>query len=78
MMQRGAKKFVFLGRSGAKKPAARQLVEDLEEAGASVTVVQGDVCSFEDTKKAVEAVKGAIGGVIQAAMGLNVINPFQF
>ncbi|KAI1824887.1 reducing type I polyketide synthase 10 [Xylaria intraflava] len=74
MVSRGARKFAFLGRSGIKKAAARNLVHDLKAMGAECSVVTGDVCSAAD----VEAVVGAaatmgasIGGVVQAAMGLN-------
>lgn len=74
MMQRGARHFVFLGRSGADKPSARQLVTRLEEAGATVTVVRGDVSQAEHVTAAVDAcinMGRRIGGVVQAAMGLH-------
>lgn len=72
MMSRGARKFVFLGRSGTDKPSARRLVEDLTLNGAKCKVVRGDICNKTDADAAVAAVDGLIGGVIQAAMGLNV------
>jgi len=72
MLERGAKKFAFLGRSGLDKAAARDLVKDLQASGAECIVVKGDVCSGKDTLAVVEATKGDIGGVVQAAMGLNV------
>jgi D-arabinose 1-dehydrogenase-like Zn-dependent alcohol dehydrogenase len=72
MMSRGARKFVFLGRSGLDKAPARRLVEDLESNDAHCTVVRGDVCSMADVQKVVDSVESPIGGVIQAAMGLNV------
>ncbi|KAL4957399.1 hypothetical protein BDW69DRAFT_200981 [Aspergillus filifer] len=62
MMARGARRFVFLGRSGADKPRAH------------VGVVRGDVSRAEDVRAAVDycAREGhAIGGVVQAAMGLH-------
>ncbi|KUI73219.1 Polyketide synthase-nonribosomal peptide synthetase [Cytospora mali] len=71
MLGRGARKFVFVGRSGTDKPSARRIVEDLTAAGAECTVVRGDVVNYDDVKKAVDAVQGKIGGVVQAAMGLN-------
>lgn len=72
MMARGARKFVFLGRSGCDKPTAQQLVSRLQNAGASVTVVRGDVANAAHIREAVsESVAlGPIGGVVQAAMGL--------
>ncbi|PKX88903.1 type I polyketide synthase [Aspergillus novofumigatus IBT 16806] len=75
MVKRGARKFVFVGRTGTDRKAARQLVEDLEAEGAYVTVVRGDVSNLADVQAAVAAIKGPVGGVIQAAMGLNVGHP---
>lgn len=72
MALRGAKNFVFLGRSGTDKPEAQALVEDLERNGGSVTVIRGDVSSFKDVERTIASARGPIGGVIQAAMGLDV------
>ena len=72
MMVRGARKFAFLGRSGADKPSARRLIEDLTSNGAQCEVVRGDVCNMQDVQNLVSRAHGVIGGVIQAAMGLNV------
>ena len=74
MMARGARHFVFLGRSGCDKASAQQLVSRLQKAGASVDVVRGDVSKAADVTAAVSAcvAKGRrIGGVVQAAMGLH-------
>lgn len=50
MMARGARNFVFLGRSSADKPSAQQLVSRLEKPGATVVVVHGDVPQANDVK----------------------------
>jgi hypothetical protein len=74
MMARGAKRFCFLGRSGCDKPSAQALVDRLRDAGASVTVVRGDVSRLEDVEASVFACRSSgrlIGGVVQAAMGLH-------
>ncbi|CAJ2513179.1 Uu.00g012980.m01.CDS01 [Anthostomella pinea] len=74
MMARGCRYFVFLGRSGADKPSAQQLVSRLEKAGATVGIVRGDVSSASDVTAAVSACLAMcrrIGGVIPAAMGLH-------
>jgi NADPH:quinone reductase-like Zn-dependent oxidoreductase len=74
MRSRGAQHFMFLGRSGADKPSARQLVTRLEQTGATVGVVRGDVSQAADVEAAVQACVATgkkIGGVIQAAMGLH-------
>ncbi|KAI0103903.1 putative polyketide synthase [Nemania sp. FL0031] len=72
MMSRGARKFVFTGRSGCDKPMAQQLVSRLRNGGATVTVVRGDVLDYDHIREAVAACEalGPIGGVVQAAMGL--------
>ncbi|KAJ5701470.1 KR domain-containing protein [Penicillium malachiteum] len=72
MMSCGARRFIFLGRSGSDKPEARAIVNDLLAQGANVTVVRGDVCRSEDVERAMDAAEGPIGGVIQAAMALQV------
>ncbi|KAI8963504.1 polyketide synthase [Daldinia sp. FL1419] len=74
MMARGARRFVFLGRSGTDKPDAKNFVSLLENSGADVRVVRGDVSNLADVKVAVEAccaMGAAVGGVVQAAMGLH-------
>lgn len=74
MVSRGARNFVFLGRSGADKPSARQLLSRLEQAGATAEVVRGDVSQAADVAVAVKhcvATGLEIGGVVQAAMGLH-------
>ncbi|BCS03320.1 type I polyketide synthase [Aspergillus luchuensis] len=71
MMARGARGFVFLGRSGTDKPSAQALIHDLETQGAVCVVVRGDVCSRADVDQVVAAAPGPIGGVVQAAMGLH-------
>lgn len=74
MMTRGARNFVFLGRSGADKPSAHQLVSRLESTGATIVVVRGDVSQAADVAAAVSACLATgrqIGGVVQAAMGLH-------
>lgn len=73
MLARGARNFVFLGRSGSDRPNAQKLVSHLLNAGASVFVVKGDVAIASDVTNAVEACIATgkrIGGVIQGAMGL--------
>ncbi|KAI1432421.1 polyketide synthase [Xylaria sp. CBS 124048] len=74
MMSRGARHFVFLGRSGTDKPSAQTLVSNLEKVGATVGVVRGDVSVAADVNASVLACLATgrqIGGVIQAAMGLH-------
>lgn len=62
----------MIGRSGLDKEPARRLVKDLEDAGAYVQVTRGDVSEVAVVVEAVAAIEGEIGGVVQAAMGLDV------
>jgi KR domain/Zinc-binding dehydrogenase len=72
MFSRGARKFIFLGRSGLDKGPARHLVKDLKRYGADCRVIRGDVRRITDVQMAVDQVDGLIGGVIQATMVLKV------
>lgn len=74
MMRHGARRFVFLSRSGADAKQASILVKDLQTAGADVQVVRGDVTNKADVERAVASVPATspIRGVIQAAMVLKV------
>lgn len=72
MVKRGVRKFVFMGRSGTDRKPAHLLVEDLKASGCEVLVARGDVGRYADVQKAVSIIEGPIGGVVQAAMGLNV------
>lgn len=74
MVARGALNFIFLGRSGSDKPSAKKLISQLIAAGAKATVVRGNVSNVDDVIRAVSACRAtglAIGGVVQAAMGLS-------
>ncbi|KAI1662853.1 polyketide synthase [Daldinia decipiens] len=74
LLSRGARNFVFLGRSGDDRPAAKALISQLQEAGANVSTVRGDVCFSDDVGQAIQCCIDTglpIGGVIQASMGLS-------
>ena len=85
MVSRGARHFVFLSRSGADKPEAAALVQELRELtwaqypDLTVQVVRGDVSIREDVNRAICCAKHPIKGVVQAAMVLKVRPsiPFQ-
>ncbi|RYP20500.1 hypothetical protein DL765_002745 [Monosporascus sp. GIB2] len=72
MMQKGARHFSFLSRSGADAPEAALLVKDLEAASANVQIVRGDVSLRKDVERAVAGIPAErpLRGVIQAAMVL--------
>ncbi|KAK4182962.1 polyketide synthase [Podospora australis] len=72
MMERGAKRFTFLSRSGADAESAAMLVASLEKEGAIVQVVRGDVTDAKDVARAVAGIPAEhpIKGVVHAAMVL--------
>jgi acyl transferase domain-containing protein/NADPH:quinone reductase-like Zn-dependent oxidoreductase len=72
MMESGARRFVFLSRSGTDAPSAARLVSDIEAKGAICTVVRGDATSRPDVVRAVEGVPAEypVKGVVHAAMVL--------
>ncbi|KAL9130123.1 MAG: hypothetical protein Q9217_001597 [Psora testacea] len=71
MVARGARNFIFMGRTGIDREKPRAQVEELKAAGARIKVVRGDVRDFEDVQRAVAEAEGPLGGVIQAAMALS-------
>ncbi|KAH8200322.1 hypothetical protein TruAng_005538 [Truncatella angustata] len=72
MMESGARRFVFLSRSGADSPSAAKLIKDIETSGASTIVVKGDATSRADVVRAVQEVSPSypVRGVVHAAMVL--------
>ncbi|KAI0971896.1 polyketide synthase-like protein [Xylaria arbuscula] len=74
MVSRGARKFVFLQRSGCEKVGAQAFVDRLRRDGAQAVVVKGDVTVADDVAASITACEGLgtqLGGVVQAAMGLH-------
>ena len=74
MMERGAKHFAFMARSGTDSKQAAILVDDMRRAGASVQVIRGDVTVRADVDKALHTIdaKHPLRGVVHAAMVLRV------
>ncbi|KAF3914512.1 hypothetical protein AA313_de0207920 [Arthrobotrys entomopaga] len=72
MMERGARDFVFLSRSGSDKPDATALVELIQKSGAKVQIFRGDAGVQADVDRAVSEVTASrpIKGVVHAAMVL--------
>ena len=76
MLRQGARKSVFLSRSGTKKIAAKQLVTDLQDNGARVDVMVGDVSVFADVEAVVSQISGPIGGVYRQPWAWTLVDPF--
>ena len=71
-VQRGARRLIYLSRTGAAKPEAQLFLNDLRAQGVHVTIQEGDVLSLQDVKEAVAANDRPIKGVVQGALTLNV------
>ncbi len=73
MVERGARHFVLLGRSGAS-PEALEQIRKIEQKGASIRVVRGDVSRPADVQAVVDEIAAgpaALRGVIHAAGALD-------
>ena len=70
-VQRGARSLIYLARTGASKPEAQQFLQELRLQGIDVKVVEGNVASLPDVKKAIAASSKPIKGVVQGALTLN-------
>lgn len=73
MVERGARNFVFLSRSGSSALIVRSFIEDLKaQAECEVTVIQGTVVNLDDVDRAVRCSPKPLAGVIQMSMVLQV------
>ncbi|KAJ8123759.1 hypothetical protein ONZ43_g364 [Nemania bipapillata] len=70
MVENGAKHFIFLSRSGGKKPTEAVLIQALEGSGCTVAVVEGSVTEIDSVTRAVDAAEMPIAGVVQLSMVL--------
>ncbi|KAI5241413.1 ketoacyl-synt-domain-containing protein [Aureobasidium subglaciale] len=71
MFSQGARRFLFLSRSGVDKPVVASFISELAKAGAESIVVKGDVSRLEDVHRIVSLAKTPIRGVMQLAMALH-------
>lgn len=74
MMERGARHFAFISRSGADKPEAARLIECISAAGASTKVFRADATDEEAVRQIVAILHAQrpIRGVVHGAMVLKV------
>ena len=74
IVEHGAKHIAFISRSGDAKPAAKELMLELEKMGVHATSYKCEVANasgFEDTMKRLKADKPPLAGAIHATMVLN-------
>jgi len=78
MINRGARNFIFLSRSGATKPETLSFINELKRYSdehqtiISAQVIAGDVSVREDVDRAIKSAKLPIRGVVQAAATFGV------
>ena len=72
MIKQEVRKFVFLDRSDFQKFTTRKFVEDLEQAKASIKVMQDDIVEYEHVRTCVNVIDDEqIDDVVQTTMNLN-------
>ena len=75
MVGHGAKHIAFLSRSGASKPEAKEILENLTKQGIDARAFKCDIGNPENVKQTVAELQKEmppIKGLIQAAMSLSV------
>jgi len=70
MVRKGARKLIFLSRSGADKQEAKDTVAWLEERNIEVDIHRGDVSKLSDVKRCVQNIGPELRGIFHAAMVL--------
>ncbi|KAF7562295.1 hypothetical protein G7046_g1836 [Stylonectria norvegica] len=73
MIERGAKHFAFVSRSGADKDEAAKLIKAIHQAGACTQVYRGDAANMRDVATVIDDITSSgklVRGVVHAAMVL--------
>lgn len=72
MVERGARKLIFLSRSAGKADGDQKFFRGLEAQGCSVQAFCGDVTRVEDVKRCVAEAAAPLAGVMHMSMVLQV------
>ena len=78
MIDRGAKSFTYISRSGLDKQDTRNFIAELKDLDVDAQVVKGDVSNLDDVNRAVASTARPIKGVVQAALTLQVIRNWLY
>ncbi|KAB8301503.1 hypothetical protein EYC80_003356 [Monilinia laxa] len=70
MVDHGARKFIYLSRSGGKGKDDAALVDELREARCTAQIIAGSVVNKADVQKAIAQAKYPIAGILQMSMVL--------
>ena len=68
MFRRGARRLIFLSRSGLERSSARATVEWLTTRDVEISVFRGDVTDMKVVEKCINSAKDQLAGIFQAAM----------
>lgn len=80
MVDRGARKFISLSRSGAKSKEAIDLIEEMKSRGVTIAAPPCDISVEDEVSTTLEECKRSmppIKGCIQASMVLKVRSRFH-
>ncbi len=72
MVEHGARKLIYLSRSGGKSDEDQAFFRELESQGCSVQSFIGSVSSLDDVKNVVKKAAAPIAGIMHLSMVLRV------
>ncbi|KAI1212630.1 reducing type I polyketide synthase [Annulohypoxylon truncatum] len=70
LAKNGARHLAVLSRSGYNDDRCQKVISDIVALGCHIDLIQGDITSVEDVRKAMKSTSAPIGGIIQGAMVL--------
>lgn len=70
MVERGARRFIYLSRSAADAEQHRDFIRELQSMGCEAKMIPGSVSNIEDVRRSVAAADGQLKGVLQLSMVL--------
>jgi thioester reductase-like protein len=71
MVEQGARHLTLMTRSGPRDDASRQIIEEMQQAGATIVDARGDVLNTDDIQGVVDAIEPPLAGVFHAAFVLS-------
>ncbi|KAI1452126.1 reducing type I polyketide synthase [Annulohypoxylon moriforme] len=71
LAKNGARHLAVLSRRAYDDDKSQKVINDIRALGCHIDLIQGDITSVEDVRKAFQGTSAPIGGVIQGAMVLH-------
>ena len=72
MTRHGAKFLAVMSRSGYNDEKSQKAAHDIRANGCEIELIQGDITSIDDVRKAFASRRVPIGGIIQGTMVIRV------